>query len=420
MVVCTMNSHENEDKPDSCDVCLYKADCITSFFEYCVFTGKNVLWTESDRIKRHIKTTEFMKNFIPNYNSKYNPNFEKPHSCDVCDYDIECVIRFEYCPYYPEKRTFNISHSKKITHELQHRCKICKKIVSSTNPYCAFCMNYEMEDSKCNVCGEVFSDFKDYDEHLLTHPQCEICGKRCKSESELKKHIKKEHYECEYCKKIFKSEQERQNHISLNHHCKVCGNNYKLLANHMKKHPYCEVCNKHFLTKEDYDEQHLKPHPKCNYCGKQKLTIIELEEHIQSHKCPVCFGFFHPLDEHLKSHPKCDLCGKLLFDDEKLAEHLRDEHQCDICGEQFVDKTELNKHRAGHFRYYCPVCKRKFINEIDLKEHLKTHLKCSFCSEYFKNESDLVKHLDDNHPKCEFCGTRFPTKSMLKKHKHKK
>lgn len=405
----------------SCDNCLYNGDCIACFFEYCVFTGKKPQWTEADRIKRHIEVTEFMKSISPNYKSEeYNPNFKKPNSCDVCNYDIECTINFEYCAYYSEKTTFKKNLSKKITLDPLYRCKICKKIVPSTKHYCAFCMTYEMESSICNVCGRVFSNFVDYEKHLLTHPRCEFCGKMCKSESERKKHIKKEHYECEYCKKIFKSEQEKQNHIRAIHRCKVCGNNYKLLASHMKKHPYCEVCNKYFLTKEEYNKQHLEPHPTCKYCGEQQLSDIELITHIENHKCPVCLDYFHLLDEHLKSHPICKLCGKLVYDEEKLEDHLREDHQCDVCGKQFVDKTKLIQHRNTHFKFNCSVCGMKFINESGLNEHLKTHLKCSFCSRHFKNESDLVNHLDDQHPRCELCGTRFPTKNMLKKHKHKK
>ena len=334
-----MVSRKKIDKTKSCEGCLYRGDCIGCFFEYCVFTGKKVLWTESDRIKLHIEVNEFMKSIISNYRSEdYNPNFEKPSSCDICNYDIECVLRFEYCPYYPEKTTLKINMSKKITPNFQYRCKICKKIVSSTNPYCAFCMNYEMEESKCNACDKVFLSFDDYNEHLLTHPRCELCDKMCKSESELKKHIKKEHYECEYCNKIFKLEQERQKHIRLTHHCRICDNNYKSLSDHMKKHPYCKVCNIFFLNKQDYSEQHIEPHPMCDYCGEQKISVIELETHIQFHKCPVCLDYFHPLNEHFKLHPRCDLCGQLLYDDEKLDAHLHNEHLCDICGRQFVNK----------------------------------------------------------------------------------
>lgn len=75
--------------------------------------------------------------------------------------------------------------------KMMYRCKICKNTVLSIKPYCASCMSYEIEDSKCKICDEVFSNFKDYDEHLLTHPRCEFCSKMCKSESELKNILRK-------------------------------------------------------------------------------------------------------------------------------------------------------------------------------------------------------------------------------------
>jgi hypothetical protein len=451
MVEDTMSSNLKKDKSELCEECDYIPDC-TDYFSYCVFTGKKVPWTKSDRLERNIEKEEDAKDIVKILEShkrdieanftlseadkiknhhiiddllrkfKDKTRYTNPRSCDICGFNSDCKSYFLHCPYFSVRKSLKTKKDllKKANQTPIYRCKICKEIVSPTNLYCAFCMNYEMEDSKCNVCGGVFSNFKDYEKHLFTHPRCEFCGKICKSTSELKKHVKKEHYECEYCKKVFKSEKERENHIRIKHHCKVCGNNYKLLASHMKKHPFCEICNKYFLTKDDYNKQHVEPHPTCKYCGEQNLSEIDLKIHVENHKCPVCMDFFHPLNEHLKSHPKCELCGILFFDNDKLENHMLDEHQCDICSKQFVDKTELMEHRVTHFKFKCSVCGIKFINEFDLKEHLKTHLKCSYCTKAFDSEFDLAKHLDDYHPKCELCGTRFPTKSMLKKHKHKK
>lgn len=88
--------------PESCDECLYKADCISNFFKYCIFTGKEVTWTEDDRVQRRIRIIELSKSLNLNYDFENEDEFKIPNSCDDCGLIGNCEY-FIYCPHHYKK-----------------------------------------------------------------------------------------------------------------------------------------------------------------------------------------------------------------------------------------------------------------------------------------------------------------------------
>lgn len=136
----------------------------------------------------------------------------------------------------------------------------------------------------CEFCEKGFISKSNYISHLLSHSDernfcCDICGKKSKTKSDLKKHknthLPKEERpskKCEICLKIFMTSKNCKNHMKTHtgetpFECQICNKTFSRnssLSRHKLVHTRvrrfkCEICKKHFARKE-YLKIHSKVH----------------------------------------------------------------------------------------------------------------------------------------------------------------
>ena len=100
------------------------------------------------------------------------------------------------------------------THEVQHMCQICGKIMQCARALVVHMRTHTHERPfKCPVCGRAFSDLSNLGRHKRVHTgekpySCRVCGKSFSQVSHMKTHMRThsgEHpYMCPRCGRTFK------------------------------------------------------------------------------------------------------------------------------------------------------------------------------------------------------------------------
>lgn len=166
---------------------------------------------------------------------------------------------------------------------------------------------------------------------------CDLCGKQCKDENELRLHGKV--HSCEKYK------------------CDVCDKRFSILSNfnvhkriHKRDKPFrCDVCGKSFRL------------------AKSLTVHMALHNESDSFNCEICdrsFGRSGSLKVHMRSHTTVDtqrtyldmICNDddddIDEDDQQLMYEYVDEKPtyCDICGEKFVrSNRNMRTHKCSKF-----------------------------------------------------------------------
>ncbi|XP_042285491.1 zinc finger and BTB domain-containing protein 49-like isoform X4 [Thunnus maccoyii] len=187
----------------------------------------------------------------------------------------------------------------------------------------------------CTECGIFFNKLKPHTcEHKIKPYSCNICGKRCVSETALNTHsrVHDDNYEhrCKYCHVTFKTKVDKITHEQIH---LTQGKPYK-----------CPECSETFATNKDR-RIHLKDHGgprkfKCNICDIEFVSLLNLQRHEVVHtglkpfKCSVCQRGFNQAG-HLKSHMrlhtgerpyKCQHCDKSFNHNVSLKSHMQRYH----------------------------------------------------------------------------------------------
>ena len=243
----------------------------------------------------------------------------KPHGCSFCE------------------QKFRTLYEQKM-HELHHKgelpqCRVCggryrvlakHMLIHSTDNY----------KHVCSVCKKAFRVVGSLRKHMLVHTDerpytCQDCGRRCKTSSHLKSHIRIVHvreknYACSVCGKAFAQS------LGLKAHMPV----------HTDERPHrCDTCNKAFKTKialAVHRTVHSSEKPfVCSTCGKcfrldgmlKRHNLIHTGE--QPYECSVCkmrFNQINSMQRHMLTHTgeqpySCSDCGKRFTQCGGLASH---------------------------------------------------------------------------------------------------
>ncbi|XP_042354442.1 RE1-silencing transcription factor-like isoform X2 [Plectropomus leopardus] len=209
----------------------------------------------------------------------------------------------------------------------------------------------------CTECGSFFNILKPHTcEHKVKPFSCNICGKRCVTETSLKNHSKihDETYEhpCKYCYVTFKTRVDKLKHEQTHQD---------------EKEPYkCPDCPKTFASSK-VRKVHLANHRtdpkvyKCGVCGIEFKDVHHLRRHsvvhtgLKPYKCSVCERGFNQ-SSHLKSHMrlhtgerpfKCRHCDKRFNHNVSLKSHVQRYHSSSSGREQKRDKTDENASDTG-------------------------------------------------------------------------
>ncbi|XP_053186697.1 RE1-silencing transcription factor-like [Scomber japonicus] len=187
----------------------------------------------------------------------------------------------------------------------------------------------------CTDCGSFFNIQKPHTcEYKIKPYSCNICGKRCVSESSLKHHsnIHDETYEypCKYCHVTFRTKVDKLKHEETHQDCTT---------------PYkCPDCSETFATSKERSI-HLADHRiskefRCGVCGIEFRDKPHLQRHsvvhtgLKPYKCSECERSFSQ-SSHLKSHMrlhtgerpfKCHLCDKCFNHNVSLKSHVQRYH----------------------------------------------------------------------------------------------
>ncbi|XP_023261182.1 zinc finger and SCAN domain-containing protein 22-like [Seriola lalandi dorsalis] len=206
----------------------------------------------------------------------------------------------------------------------------------------------------CTECGSFFNTLKPHTcEHKIKPYSCNICGKRCVTETSLKTHSKihDETYDhpCKYCHVTFKTRVDKLKHEQIHQD---------------SKDPYkCPDCPETFATSKARSI-HLSNHRvpkefKCGVCGIEFKDVHHLRRHsvvhtgLKPYKCSVCQRGFNQTS-HLKSHMrlhtgerpyKCQHCDKCFNHNVSLKSHVQRYHASNSGREH--KKGKINE-RASH------------------------------------------------------------------------
>ncbi|KAK5603822.1 hypothetical protein CRENBAI_000547 [Crenichthys baileyi] len=215
---------------------------------------------------------------------------------------------------------------------------------------------------KCDRCGKVMSNFKNYKFHMKSHTVAKT-------------------YKCDTCGKMFRESWDLNKHLVI----------------HSTEKPYkCDVCGNGFNRRYNLD-LHVRVHTGekpyvCKTCGKSFSSCVNMKKHMRIHTGEKPYT--------------CKDCGKEFADSSAFKNHLRV--------------------HTGEKPFKCSYCKRKFATRTTLKRHIRTHTgekpyKCTFCDRNFGHRTDLKGHMrmhtGEKPYKCATCGEEFSTWSKLNKHK---
>ncbi|XP_060232845.1 zinc finger Y-chromosomal protein 2-like isoform X2 [Meriones unguiculatus] len=287
---------------------------------------------------------------------------------------------------------------------------------------------------------------------FIVYP-CVYCGKKFKSKSFLKRHMKNhpEHlankkYHCTYC------DYSTNKKISLHNHLE----SHKLTIK-TEKTTECDDCGEHFshagalcTQKTMRKEKGANKTYKCKFCEYETTEQTLLNHHLLAvhskkfpHICVECGKRFrHPseLKKHIRVHTgekpyECQYCEYKSADSSNLKTHIRTKHnkeiplKCGICLQTFSDTKEAQQHALTHQEnrtHQCMHCNHKSSNSSDLKRHIiSVHTKdypykCDMCNKGFHRPSELKKHVathkSKNLHKCRHCDFNSPDPFLLSRH----
>uniref|UniRef100_A0A2M4BFM8 C2H2-type domain-containing protein n=1 Tax=Anopheles marajoara TaxID=58244 RepID=A0A2M4BFM8_9DIPT len=234
---------------------------------------------------------------------------------------------------------------------------------------------------------------------------CQVCSHRFESNSNLARHIDREHaefkiplYSCDVCPKKFTVFEKCVRHRAFHRHSKP------------KEKP---------VKKEDSDRN-------CKLCGKEFRIEFQLLRHLA--------------EEHMLALQlfECDQCDRKFSTETKLRKHLYNSHRenktlyvCSHCGQKFEKKLTLKDHETKHLgepAYRCEICTKTFIHKHSLDRHALVHsdaklFECEFCLKRFKRNTTLVIHrrihTGEKPYSCDACDLRFIDSSTLIKHRQR-
>lgn len=203
----------------------------------------------------------------------------------------------------------------------------------------------------CIECGRFFDVLKPHTcEHKSNPFSCDICGKRCNTETSLKAHSKIHGESCDllcnFCHATFRTRVDKQKHEQ---------------RHQQRKDPYkCPDCPEVFASSKGRSV-HLANHPKwvkCGVCAIEFKDLHHLRRHsvvhtgLKPYTCLVCQRGFNQAS-HLKSHMrlhtgerpfKCQHCDRSFNHKVSLKSHVQRYHTSHRSGCQ--SKTAKKKERA--------------------------------------------------------------------------
>ncbi|XP_010891726.2 zinc finger protein 711 isoform X2 [Esox lucius] len=285
----------------------------------------------------------------------------------------------------------------------------------------------------------------------LTVYPCQICGKKFRSRSFLKIHMKnhpdhmfKKKYQCTDCDFTTNKKVHFHNHLE-GHKLIVKSERAPELTEFTRYCVESPLSSSRLILRDQEPKLHH-----CKYCDYETAEQGLLNRHLLAvhsksfaHVCVECAkGFRHPseLKKHMRTHTgekpyHCQHCEFRCADQSNLKTHIKSKHgaalpfKCAHCPQAFPDERELQRHMdifQGHKTHPCPHCEHKSTNSSDLKRHIiSVHTKdfphkCEVCEKGFHRPSELKKHAETHKGarlhQCRHCDFKTPDPFILSRH----
>ncbi|KAB0797207.1 hypothetical protein PPYR_08201 [Photinus pyralis] len=231
--------------------------------------------------------------------------------------------------------------SIKVEKEEENSLNNCPSRISSNESKALDQKTDKQKPFKCQDCGKLFSQLRNYKYHRSIHEgtkefsaRCPECGKIFNDKGYLSSHLKihrdRKEYACPNCPKRFNQRVAYNMHMRIHtglkpHECPTCGKSFSrkmLLKQHQRVHtgerPYsCPECGKSFADRSNMSlhtrlHSGVKPY-ECNLCSKSFTKKHHLKTHMNFHtglkpysceKCGLSFSQSSNMRTHFK---KCIL-----------------------------------------------------------------------------------------------------------------
>ena len=270
---------------------------------------------------------------------------------------------------------------------------------------------------------------------------CKICKKRFFSLSGLRRHRQNKHNnlrdreppvpDTKHNVKLHSIKDEvmtQKKHLNTEYNqCEKCGIRFSSKSN-LRRHRL----NKHNLIILNRSESVELPKPNVKSHGKLYLSKDEEETYKKSHSNLVTIVTESPVAMERESSVTIVTESQVAMERESSVTMVTGGHQCEHCGKCFRKKNNLTRHIKIHMglQFRCKYCSRTYSSSSSLCKHKRSHRKaadslmCSYC-EYTCFRSDIMKeHIEGVHEKirkyrCEICSKDFVYRSEFYKHKAK-
>ena len=247
--------------------------------------------------------------------------------------------------------------------------------------------------------------------------QCDICTKKFKTVTHLKRHIMRVHegikkFQCDSCGKKFVEKKDLTKHVLCVH---------ENIRNFL-----CDKCDRHFATNDQlkrhfkFVHEGLRPHS-CEHagCNKSFARPKELKYHIMA--------------VHEQVRLKCDECEKKFSNPNSLQVHINTCHKgqraiCQYCSKEVSYlKGHIAQHHEQEKKFSCNKCEKSFQSKYLLRRHSEVvheglkNYKCDKCSKTFSDAGNMRKHIACVHEnlkpyQCDDCGKAYGQSNDLRRH----
>ena len=285
------NSSDTSHSCKDCDKVFLRKDDLSYHYEISHTDGKGR--TKSAFKDKYYPCPECPMNFLFKYKLNLHINNKHLNDGGDCANDFtckECGSKLGSLPgltFHMRKHHNKVMNAKKTT---EYLCSDCGFLATS---------NKKLKEHQEALCGTITPNRQQV--------QCEICGKKVLKVS-LKMHRIKMHSDfkeqCDRCGERYATKTDLLRHINVVHL------NILLYS--------CKQCEEKFPTSDALRYHRVKVHEKasftCNICNKSYKRVGELNTHIKRTHNGRAKG------------EKCDYCGKEYYDRSGLRNHLISKH----------------------------------------------------------------------------------------------
>ncbi|XP_077364436.1 zinc finger Y-chromosomal protein 1-like [Festucalex cinctus] len=286
----------------------------------------------------------------------------KPHRCDLCS---KAYMRTNDLEHH--KLTVHGDGGTRRRHSGSLLCHFCGKEMKFRSQLATHLLTHSDERPHlCDICGRKFCRGYQLERHkLLVHPdgataadeedgedgslQCDVCGKRLKTEALLAAHSRvhsaNKPFRCSLCPRRFANHACMKRHLARAHLKGAAAVAARSASPRAANSFPCATCGKEFkfrslLSSHEAVHSDERPHA-CDFCPRRFRRL----SHLKRHRHVV-----HRDGTRLPQNFVCHICGKDKKCRSQLARHViihtgERPFACDVCPARFNRQGNLQQHR---------------------------------------------------------------------------